>query len=61
MESIRSKKTTRSDLEIVRAAFMDEGSIAQMKDWRNWVAAFALIALMFAYLHVVGWMVDVWM
>lgn len=29
-----------------------------MKDWRSWLAAFALIALMLAYLHVVGWMVT---
>lgn len=61
MESIRNKKTTRSDLEIVRAAFMDERSIAHMKDWRNWLAALALIALMFAYLHLVGWLVVEWL
>lgn len=55
------KEATRSDLEIVRAAFIDEGSIAQMKDWRNWVAAAALVALAFAYVHLVGLVVTVWM
>lgn len=55
------KEAARSDLEIVRAAFMDERSIAHMRDWKNWVAAFALIALMIAYVHLVGWAVATWM
>lgn len=57
----RKERTPRSDLEIVRSALIDEGSIAHMKDWKNWVAAFALIAIMFAYLHLVGWMVTTWL
>lgn len=61
MESIRNEKTPRSDLEIVRDALVDEEIVSHMKDWRSWAAAFALIALLFAYLHLVGWMVDVWM
>ena len=48
----------RDDLEIVRDALVDEEIVTHMKDWRSWLAAFALIALMFAYLHLVGWMVT---
>lgn len=55
------ERAPRTDWDVVRSAMLDERSISHMKDWRSWVAAFALIALMFAYLHVVGWMVSVWM
>ena len=55
------KEATRSDLEIVRAALVDEEIVTHMKDWRNWAAAFALIAIMFAYLHLVGWLVVEWL
>lgn len=57
----KKERALRDDLEIVRDALVDEEIVTHMKDWRNWLAAFALIALMFAYLHVVGWMVSVWM
>lgn len=40
----KKERTLRDDLEIVRDALIDEGSIAQMKDWRNWVAAGALVS-----------------
>ena len=55
------KEAPRTDWEIVRSALLDEEIVTHMKDWRSWLAAFALIALLFAYLHLVGWMVDVWM
>ena len=48
----------RDDLEIVRDALVDEEIVSHMKQWKNWIAAFALIAIMFAYLHLVGWMVT---
>ncbi len=57
----KKERALRDDLEIVRDALVDEEIVSHMKDWRSWAAAFALIALMFAYLHLVGWMVDVWM
>lgn len=57
----QKERALRDDLEIVRDALLDEEIVSHMKDWRSWVAAFALIALMFAYLHLVGWMVSVWM
>lgn len=57
----KKERTLRDDLEIVRDALIDEESIAQMKDWRNWVAAAALVALAFAYVHLVGLVVTVWM
>lgn len=57
----RKEEAPRSELEIVRDALVDEEIVTHMKDWRNWLAAFALIALMFAYLHLVGWMVTTWM
>ena len=57
----QKERALRDDLEIVRDALVDEGSIAQMKDWRNWAAALALVALAFAYVHMVGWVVTVWM
>ena len=41
----KKERTLRDDLEIVRDALIDAGSIAQMKDWRTWVAAAALVAL----------------
>lgn len=55
------ERAPRTDWDVVRSALIDEGIVTHMKDWRNWLAAFALIALMFAYLHVVGWMVSIWM
>jgi hypothetical protein len=55
------KEAPRTDWEIVRSALIDEEIVTHMKDWRSWLAAFALIALMFAYLHLVGWVVSVWM
>ena len=57
----KKERALRDDLETVRDALIDEGSIAQMKDWRNWAAALALVALAFAYVHMVGWVVTVWM
>ena len=57
----QKERALRDDLEIVRDALVDEGSIAQMKDWRNWAAALALVALAFAYVHLVGLVVTVWM
>lgn len=57
----KKERTLRDDLKIVRDALIDEESIAQMKDWRNWVAAAALVALAFAYVHLVGLVVTVWM
>lgn len=56
----RKERTPHSDLEIVRGALVDEEIVSHMKQWKNWIAAFALIALMFAYLHLVGWMVTTW-
>lgn len=57
----QKERALRDDLEIVRDALLDEEIVTHMRQWKNWAAAFALIALMFAYLHLVGWMVDVWM
>lgn len=57
----KKERALRDDLKIVRDALVDEEIVSHMKDWRSWVVAFALIALMFAYLHVVGWMVTTWM
>lgn len=54
----QKERALRDDLEIVRDALLDEEIVTHMKDWRSWVAAFALIALLFAYLHLVGWMVT---
>ena len=54
----QKERALRDDLEIVRDALVDEEIVSHMKDWRSWVAAFALIALMLAYLHVVGWVVT---
>ena len=54
----QKERALRDDLEIVRDALLDEEIVTHMKDWRSWVAAFALIALMLAYLHVVGWVVT---
>ena len=54
----QKERALRDDLEIVRDALVDEEIVTHMKDWRSWLAAFALIALMFAYLHLVGWMVT---
>lgn len=51
----------RDDLEIARDALVDEEIVSHMKQWKNWAAAFALIAIMFAYLHLAGWMVTTWL
>lgn len=51
-------RAPRSDLEIVRDALIDEEIVSHMKQWKNWIAAFALIALMFLYLRFVGWVVT---
>lgn len=55
----RKEEAPRTDWEIVRDALLDEEIVTHMKDWRSWVAAFALIALIFAYLRIVGWVVTV--
>ena len=54
----QKERALRDDLEIVRDALLDEEIVTHMKDWRSWVAAFALIALMFAWLRLAAWAVT---
>lgn len=51
-------RAPRSDLEIVRGALLDEEIVSHMKQWKNWIAAFALIALVFAWLRLAAWAVT---
>lgn len=57
----QKERALRDDLEIARDALVDEEIVSHMKQWKNWAAAFALIAIMFAYLHLAGWMVTTWL
>lgn len=57
----QKERALRDDLETVRDALVDEEIVTRIKDWRNWAAALALVALAFAYVHLVGWVVTVWM
>lgn len=54
----KKERALRDDLEIVRDALIDEEIVSHMKQWRNWIAAFALIALMFAWLRLAAWAVT---